>query len=145
MQQPVMPGRCRQMLMSSLERLAQFCLRYSQQARQEVQLAEQEVFGMRPYAQPGTVVDTGVRHQVNTRSLNKFSRIQLMDKWIKQLSLMCCTAPIGCGSTDSAAPSVVAGAASSSHPAVGQLVIVHELSACWVPLGQNRHGPVPLS
>ena len=55
--------------MSSLERLAQFCLRYSQQARQQDQLAEQEAFGMRPYAQPGTVVDTGVRHQVGTSSL----------------------------------------------------------------------------
>ena len=68
----VLPCR-RQMLVSSLERLAQFCLRYSQQARQQDQLAEQEAFGMRPYAQPGTVVDTGVRHQVSTSSLNSFA------------------------------------------------------------------------
>ena len=63
--QSALPHGCRQMLVSSLERLAQFCLRYSQQARQQDQLAEQEAFGMRPYAQPGTVVDTGVRHQVS--------------------------------------------------------------------------------
>lgn len=72
LRQSVLPCRCRQMLVSSLERLAQFCLHYSQQARQQDQLAEQEAFGMRPYAQPGTVVDTGVRHQVSTGPLNIF-------------------------------------------------------------------------
>ena len=77
--------------MSSLERLAQFCLRYSQQARQADQLAEQEVFGMRPYAQPGTVVDTGVRHQVSTSSFNLCCADGKRDTWIKQLSLICCT------------------------------------------------------
>ena len=125
------------MLVSSLERLAQFCLRYTQQARQEHQLAEQEAFGMRPYAQPGTVVDTGVRHQVSTVS---HKHLALTHKWLKQLSLTCCTAPIGCGATGSTAPVQLKGLLG-----VASLHHAHELTRLAWCLLSKMSGAVSVS